>query len=83
MQNSDSGKMLGLHLCMGIFDLKMKILSTCFRSFLHTYAHDDVSTGSWFIGLHVMQIDGRKFCCSVWSPEVCSDSEVRIARVSV
>ncbi|CAN1778466.1 Hydroxyproline O-galactosyltransferase HPGT1 [Linum perenne] len=34
------------------------------RSLLRTYAHEDVSTGSWFIGLDVAHIHERKFCCS-------------------
>ncbi|KAH7513798.1 hypothetical protein FEM48_Zijuj11G0020300 [Ziziphus jujuba var. spinosa] len=38
------------------------------RSFLRTYAHDDVSAGSWFIGLDVKHIDEHRFCCSSWSP---------------
>ncbi|KAM3001556.1 hypothetical protein FF2_037834 [Malus domestica] len=38
------------------------------RSILHAYAHDDVSAGSWFIGLDVKHIDERKFCCSSWMP---------------
>lgn len=37
------------------------------RSILRTYAHDDISTGSWFIGLDVKHIDEWKFCCSSWS----------------
>lgn len=37
------------------------------RSILRTYAHDDISTGSWFIGLDVKHIDEQKFCCSSWS----------------
>ncbi|KAH8513311.1 hypothetical protein H0E87_006553 [Populus deltoides] len=37
------------------------------RSLLRTYAHDDVSTGSWFIGLDVQHIDESKFCCSSWA----------------
>ncbi|KAK2983634.1 hypothetical protein RJ640_023168 [Escallonia rubra] len=37
------------------------------RSILRTYSHDDVSAGSWFIGLDVKHIDDRKFCCSSWS----------------
>lgn len=37
------------------------------RSILRTYAHDDISTGSWFIGLDVKHIDERKLCCSSWS----------------
>ncbi|KAK4490779.1 hypothetical protein RD792_001491, partial [Penstemon davidsonii] len=42
----------------------------CFRFcrlVLRTYAHDDVSVGSWFIGLDVQHIDEGKFCCSSWS----------------
>lgn len=30
---------------------------------LHRYANEDVSLGSWFIGLDVEQIDDRSFCC--------------------
>ncbi|KAK9291367.1 hypothetical protein L1049_019313 [Liquidambar formosana] len=37
------------------------------RFILRTYAHDDISVGSWFIGLDVKHIDERKFCCSSWS----------------
>ncbi|XP_054823587.1 hydroxyproline O-galactosyltransferase HPGT1-like isoform X1 [Prosopis cineraria] len=37
------------------------------RYILRTYAHDDVSAGSWFIGLDVKHIHERKFCCSSWS----------------
>ncbi|PKI52108.1 hypothetical protein CRG98_027524 [Punica granatum] len=37
------------------------------RYILHTYAHDDVSAGSWFIGLDVKHMDDSKFCCSSWS----------------
>ncbi|KAL3834275.1 hypothetical protein ACJIZ3_009011 [Penstemon smallii] len=37
------------------------------RSILRAYAHDDISVGSWFIGLEVKHIDERKFCCSSWS----------------
>ncbi|KAL5168015.1 Hydroxyproline O-galactosyltransferase HPGT1 [Glycine soja] len=39
------------------------------RFILRTYAHDDVSIGSWFIGLDVEHLDETKFCCSSrWSP---------------
>ncbi|KAJ7945005.1 Hexosyltransferase [Quillaja saponaria] len=38
------------------------------RFILHTYAHDDISAGSWFIGIDVKHIDERKFCCSSWVP---------------
>ncbi|KAK6155613.1 hypothetical protein DH2020_009861 [Rehmannia glutinosa] len=37
------------------------------RSILRAYAHDDVSVGSWFIGVDVKHIDEAKFCCSSWS----------------
>uniref|UniRef100_A0A803PPU0 Hexosyltransferase n=1 Tax=Cannabis sativa TaxID=3483 RepID=A0A803PPU0_CANSA len=37
------------------------------RAILRTYAHDDVSAGSWFIGLDVKHVDEAKFCCSSWS----------------
>ncbi|KAG5563388.1 hypothetical protein RHGRI_005966 [Rhododendron griersonianum] len=39
------------------------------RSILRIYAHDDVSAGSWFIGLDVNHVDEAKFCCSSWSSE--------------
>ncbi|XVF53468.1 hypothetical protein PTKIN_Ptkin05aG0101400 [Pterospermum kingtungense] len=43
------------------------------RSFMRTYAHDDVSAGSWFIGLDVKHVDEGKFCCSSWSTgAICS-----------
>ncbi|KAL3645710.1 Hydroxyproline O-galactosyltransferase HPGT1 [Castilleja foliolosa] len=38
------------------------------RLVLHTYAHDDISVGSWFIGVDVKHVDEGKFCCSSWSP---------------
>ncbi|XP_010471978.1 PREDICTED: beta-1,3-galactosyltransferase 7 isoform X2 [Camelina sativa] len=34
-----------------------------FRPILHKYANEDVSLGSWFIGLEVEHIDDRNFCC--------------------
>ncbi|XP_042479479.1 hydroxyproline O-galactosyltransferase HPGT1-like [Macadamia integrifolia] len=37
------------------------------RSILRTYAHDDISVGSWLIGLDIKYIDEGKFCCSSWS----------------
>ncbi|KAJ4911407.1 hypothetical protein Rs2_06028 [Raphanus sativus] len=43
------------------------------RDILHAYAHDDVSTGSWFVGLDVKHVDEGKFCCSAWSSEaICA-----------
>ncbi|KAK4748715.1 hypothetical protein SAY87_015301 [Trapa incisa] len=33
------------------------------RHILHLYANEDVSLGSWFIGLDVQHIDERSLCC--------------------
>lgn len=38
------------------------ILCDC-RPILHKYANEDVSLGSWFIGLEVEHIDDRNMCC--------------------
>ncbi|TQD69969.1 hypothetical protein C1H46_044497 [Malus baccata] len=38
------------------------------RHILHKYANEDVSLGSWFIGLDVEHIDERSLCCGT-SPE--------------
>ena len=35
----------------------------CLRHVLHKYANEDVSLGSWFIGLDVEHIDDRRLCC--------------------
>ncbi|XP_010534616.1 PREDICTED: beta-1,3-galactosyltransferase 7-like [Tarenaya hassleriana] len=37
---------------------------------LHKYANEDVSLGSWFIGLEVEHIDDRNFCCG--TPPDCA-----------
>ncbi|GMJ14961.1 hydroxyproline O-galactosyltransferase 1 [Hibiscus trionum] len=43
------------------------------RNLLRTYAHDDVSAGSWFLGLDVKHVVEGKFCCSSWSTgAICS-----------
>ncbi|KAF5729060.1 putative beta-1 3-galactosyltransferase 2 -like protein [Tripterygium wilfordii] len=34
------------------------------QNLLHKYANEDVSLGSWFIGLDVEHVDDRSFCCS-------------------
>ncbi|XP_023546298.1 hydroxyproline O-galactosyltransferase HPGT3-like isoform X1 [Cucurbita pepo subsp. pepo] len=40
---------------------------------LKTYAHDDVSMGSWMIGLQATHIDENRLCCgSVRQDKVCS-----------
>ncbi|XP_021889142.1 probable beta-1,3-galactosyltransferase 2 isoform X1 [Carica papaya] len=33
------------------------------QNLLHKYANEDVSLGSWFIGLNVEHIDDRQMCC--------------------
>ncbi|XP_048447003.1 probable beta-1,3-galactosyltransferase 2 isoform X1 [Pyrus x bretschneideri] len=33
------------------------------QAVLHKYANEDVSLGSWFIGLDVEQVDDRRLCC--------------------
>jgi len=41
-------------------------LTCCFsngRHVLHKYANEDVSLGSWFIGLDAEHIDDRRLCC--------------------
>lgn len=37
------------------------------RSILRSYAHDDITVGSWFIGLDVKHVNEGRFCCSSWS----------------
>ncbi|XP_051137712.1 beta-1,6-galactosyltransferase GALT31A [Andrographis paniculata] len=39
------------------------------RDVLHKYANEDVSLGSWFIGLDVEHVDERSLCCG--SPPDC------------
>ncbi|XP_023645799.1 probable beta-1,3-galactosyltransferase 1 isoform X2 [Capsella rubella] len=34
------------------------------QDILHKYANEDVSLGSWFIGLNVEHVDEKKLCCS-------------------
>ncbi|OAY85232.1 Beta-1,3-galactosyltransferase 7 [Ananas comosus] len=38
---------------------------------LHKYANEDVSLGSWFIGLEVEHIDERNMCCGTPPGNVC------------
>lgn len=51
------GQMIGLGLIIIIY-----VLDLC-RPILHRYANEDVSLGSWFIGLEVEHIDDRSMCC--------------------
>ncbi|KAA3454854.1 beta-1,6-galactosyltransferase GALT31A-like isoform X1 [Gossypium australe] len=39
------------------------------RHILHRYANEDVSLGSWFIGLDVEHIDHRSLCCGTAPPD--------------
>ena len=41
---------------------------------LHKYANEDVSVGSWLLGLNVEYVDERRMCCS--KVEEC-DTQVR------
>uniref|UniRef100_A0A0C9RJ70 Hexosyltransferase n=1 Tax=Wollemia nobilis TaxID=56998 RepID=A0A0C9RJ70_9CONI len=40
---------------------------------LNTYAHEDISVGSWMIGLDTQYIAEKRFCCSsIYEDEICS-----------
>ncbi|RVW94653.1 Hydroxyproline O-galactosyltransferase HPGT1 [Vitis vinifera] len=47
-------------------------------SLIRTYAHDDVSVGSWFIGLNVEYVHEPKFCCSSWTSGIVSRSSSNV-----
>ena len=34
-----------------------------YRNVLHKYVTEDVSLGSWFLGLDVEHVDDRRLCC--------------------
>lgn len=44
-------------------DCYFSFFHDCLRDVLHKYANEDVSLGSWFIGLDVDQVDDRRLCC--------------------
>lgn len=46
-----------------IFFHKCLSIMSYLRHLLHKYANEDVSLGSWFIGLDVEHIDDRRLCC--------------------
>ncbi|KAL9691392.1 hypothetical protein QQ045_011814 [Rhodiola kirilowii] len=48
-------------------DLALYIRSN--QKILHEYANEDVSLGSWFIGLEVEHVDDKRMCCP--SPPIC------------
>lgn len=52
----------GLSLSNHIFQQTLSIISYL-RHILHKYANEDVSLGSWIIGLDVEHIDDRRLCC--------------------
>lgn len=49
------------------------------RPILHRYANEDVSLGSWFIGLEVEHIDERSMCCAT-HPGTSTDSYICIKK---
>lgn len=49
----------------------LKIIFLC-RHILHRYANEDVSLGSWFIGLDVEHIDERSLCCGTPPGKIAS-----------
>ncbi|PKU86840.1 Beta-1,3-galactosyltransferase 7 [Dendrobium catenatum] len=57
-----SGKRLWDH-CSGMTSWNQSKISESWRPILHKYANEDVSLGSWFIGLEVEHIDDRNMCC--------------------
>lgn len=44
------------------------------RHILHRYANEDVSLGSWFIGLDVEHIDERSLCCGTPPGKIYSNT---------
>jgi hypothetical protein len=39
------------------------LFDAIFRHILHKYSNEDVSFGSWLIGLDVEHVDERSLCC--------------------
>lgn len=48
---------------MHIGSIVLNILFACSAS-LKTYAHDDISVGSWMMGVQATYKDDNRFCCS-------------------
>lgn len=46
-----------------LFAILRIVLIYSLRHVLHKYANEDVSVGSWFIGLDVEHVDDRRLCC--------------------
>lgn len=53
----------GLWLSTFMYFHKCSSILPYLRHLLHKYANEDVSLGSWFIGLDVEHIDDRRLCC--------------------
>uniref|UniRef100_A0A453QWI1 Uncharacterized protein n=1 Tax=Aegilops tauschii subsp. strangulata TaxID=200361 RepID=A0A453QWI1_AEGTS len=52
--------------------LTLLLLSICSAS-LQSYAHDDISVGSWMMGLNATYVDDDRLCClSAVQEKVCS-----------
>ena len=61
---SYSLQQIHLSLCLTyIFYNLFFLLWQSSRHVLHKYANEDVSLGSWFIGLDAEHIDDRRLCC--------------------
>lgn len=50
-------------LCFNVLVLMMFMVLWCIRDVLHKYANEDVSLGTWMIGLDVEHVDDRSLCC--------------------
>jgi hypothetical protein len=48
---------------VAVFDRLLTVWYYNVRNVLHKYANEDVSLGSWFIGLDVEHVDDRRMCC--------------------
>lgn len=46
------------------------------RHVLHKYTNEDVSLGSWFIGLDVEHIDDRRLCCGTPPGNILNNTDV-------
>jgi len=55
---------LSCYFCQHFNNYLSEFASSSCRPILHRYANEDVSLGSWFIGLDVEHIDDKSLCCS-------------------
>lgn len=54
---------LFIYFIMGFGNGKQTKFKIWGRPILHRYANEDVSLGSWFIGLEVDHVDEHSMCC--------------------